>query len=317
MIGGFYGLTGVNLILSPIAFVTFRELIRGIDTQANRYQLAVLKAELNDILKFLDEFPIIYSDPKLNKISSLLRREKKSTNPDYDKVMEWTKLLESNSDKVEIASSAVIASGNITISPQAKVFIEFLLNKRDLIKKYESLIPNTEKESSGLAVFGQPIYLLRNRRRVSLDYCFNGVHGEVTNNLESLKRDVDLLSSLLVEDNNFSLEPKKTKISKMYDEVERVVLSMNLEYFDRLFGFSDTSLEFYYNLSNELMDLGLYLFNIFPEDLFNEFSTTVSLNTDTDLYISNNTYPEMYRFITDVKEAYDSLVAVNGGEKIE
>lgn len=317
MLGGFYGLTGVNLILSPISFVTFKELIKGLDTKANRFQLAVLKSELNDVLKFLGSFPVVYSDPKLTKLSAELRRLKKSEDKDYARINEIEDILNANSDKQALSLIGMKGVHRTELSEQARTVIEFLLKKKSLIEKYESLIPNTENEESGVSVFGRPLYLLRPKSRVYLDYFYYNTYTESLTNLDSLSRDVNLLTSLTISTKDKLRQAGNSKVSRLHDEAKRLVLSMDLDYFDRLFGFENTSLKFYYDLSEELMEIGLYLFNVFPEDLFNEFDSTVSMDTDTDLRISEDAYPGMYKFVSDIKEAYDSYLAVQGGDLVE
>ena len=319
MIGKFYGLTGVNLVLSSVSFARFKSLVSAMDSSANRYSLSVLKKELSEILTFLEKFPVVYEDRELNKIQSKLRRAKKERDQDglFDderdsEIKEWEEILANNEDKKTISFMARGANGNVELSEGARRIIEKLSSRTNLINDYFKNLEYSTEES-GITVFGRPLYLLRNRSRAYLNNWLYDIYGTELNkgSVSSLKNDLNILLDRCKD--GVSTQSRSKLLSRT-DDVKDSVVCMNSEYFDRLLEFDEPmSEEYYYNVSLELMNLGLFGFNIYSREFFEEFKSNTSFDNNSDLFIYSEAHESMHNLVQDLEESLESYVKVKEG----
>lgn len=298
MIGRFYGLSGINLILSPMSFSTFKSLVTRLDTFANRSILSSLKRELEEMIKFIDKLPLTYADPNLAKKESYVRMNKYQ-----GKELEEVKAELERSEKVLSRSILTRTSKVVSMSDGALALLGKLANNRDRAVKFCESIKYSN-ENSGASVFGEKLYLLRKRsepyiiNKMAEAYKNSFSLGHERASLENLRQDVATLDAYSkVSDSD--LTPRT-----LSDGVDSIINRMDYTYFNNVLDL-DLNEKEYYDLTLELRKIGLHGFSVYTKQFYNEFLNSTSQDLDSDISISK----ERTQGLFNIKEHLERVLS--------
>ncbi|VYU44977.1 hypothetical protein [Clostridium paraputrificum] len=309
MMGGFYGMTGVTLTLSPIAVASFKPLVKSLDTSTNRPILSCLKRDLEEMIKFLEGLPSVYKDPQANRAMAKLRNNLYKTEQEK---LELEKYLEGQ----EKMLSTLVANGSTNLSELSKEAYEIICKLHASLDKIKFFYNNVNysAESSGVSVFGEKLYILRPQSRAVLNNRLATVYKNPNNQrlthaqFETLKKDLSTLEEYLFDGERLV---EFSDVNDNVKKVEPLVTCMNEEYFNNLFGFNLTQ-DDYYKIGKELDAIGLIGFNVYGKELFDDFRKSVSFSGFSDLYIYKGT--DLYNFTLDLRDVVDNYEFLGGGK---
>lgn len=306
MLGRFYGLTGITLTLSPVSVTSYKKLVSAMDTSANRAILSVLKRDLFELINFLDNFPIIYKDSKLEKISTYLKLNKYKNE---EEKLDWERQLE-GADKIISKRFRSAKLGNVILSDTAHSVIQELINNKNRAVFFHNAIEYSN-ENSGVIVFGEKLYILRNRGRSYLDEKMKKLYSgsSLKFKLPAIKKDLSVLENYIGEGTPTNVE---SNLSYESDNMKQLVSNLDEDYFNTKLDLDLTNEE-YYNLSVELMDLGLFGFSVYSKEMYCDFEQSVSFAGGSDINIYQTEKPGLYGLILDLKEVVENFDCLERG----
>lgn len=301
-IGGFFGLTGVSLCLSPVDLSSFKEMVAALDTPTNRSVLAVLHEELRHVKEFLESLPVVYSTPAARKAAAMLKRGRYSSG---EEKLELEQILAS--DTPTLARTVGNSSGElIEMSEPAYKIIQALLDAKDNLEYFYSHT-NYSSDTSGVSVFGVKLYLLRSFSEGFLMSKLEKIYKvKSSQKIDQLKKDVQLLRSYCVDSQPVHSDSPVLKIINQHRDL---FTSLDCSYFNSLLGL-DLTVEDYVAVSKELCNLGLIGFTIFTPRRFKDFCETISLAFTSDLSIVSGT--PLYNLVGFLEEVLDNYACVKG-----
>ena len=304
-IGGFYGLTGVNLLLSDINVIQFKELVKSLDTSTNRPILNSLKDDLEYLKDSLNSLPFQYESRDAIIASARLKGGRYEDDDEKEELENFLKT------QTKILSRHFVKKDKSTIRLTDCSFdvLRVLYERRDKIDTFLKFIVIGE-DNSGVSVLGQTLYRLKSRSRGYLNNVFYNKFGHYRNSedaLELLKDDVETLEEYM-NDSQTPIASKdlvKKHLKVMYD----LTSAMNVDYFNTLVC-NNYSFEDYYNSCKELVEIGVVGFNVFTKEFYKDFCSTVSLETSGDLSIYPDT--DLYDFVLELKEILYNYEKIGG-----
>lgn len=310
MIGKFYGLTGLTLLLSDVTIDVFEKMVLNLDTPTNRNILNSLKIELRKLIEFSENVKYSYEGSEANRAVSILRLKRYK---DEDEKERLEKLLEST-PRVVSRQYKKEGEGFKEMSEGAYALINYLLkpNIQKILKFYESKIEFSSGES-GVKVFGEPLYIFRNRKKSSINYRLDGIYAKyrrkpVTSELiSSFKNNVEVLESYCLENRLSNSENKGEEFIESLRSLVEMVDSNFLNYrlsddrctinLDR-FGYKD--------LRDELSEIGVHGLTVNGKLFFEDFRKSVSVASEPDVYIYKGM--ESYDYVLQLRRILDTLL---------
>lgn len=307
-IGGFFGLTGFNLLLSHLSKKQFIDMVNSLDTNTNRIRLVVLKEELNHILSFLEHSKRIYDNPEAIKAERALKFGR--TLDGQELSQEARKSLQdliSNTTK-SISRQQVSADGDlVTLDDNSYKVMQFLSqNERDL-KFYLNHLSVTSDEISTQNVLGAKLYILKIEKRSTLINRFLRAY-DTGIDYERLTKEVDILLQ------HFDTEdtPKvNSNILKVVDDITPLVTTFDENQLNDILDL-DLDKKGYVDLSTQLEKVGLIGLTPFTPELFQIFMDTCGLHDASDLTITPSC--DLYRFTLDLVEVLNDYKFFKKGE---
>ena len=301
MIGRFYGLTGVNLVLSPVSVSSYKNLVKSMDTAVNRPILSCLKRELEELINFLNSLNYTYETAEARRAYAKLLRKR------YDTEEERVELENFLSNQTKTLSPSVFTKDNSTVelSNLALKIVKELYSRMDRIKFFYDNIAYSD-DNSGVSVFGEKLYTLRVQSRASLNNRLFRIYKKNNNGkldqrqLDRLRGDIEILKEYVID----TPIQSNQSISNSIQSIEDTVVCVDSDYFNNLFDVNCTE-EDYYNVSEEVLNLGLVGFTPYTKQFFKDFLSTVSLSGVADLYILPD--DPIYGFLKDLEEVLSNF----------
>lgn len=306
-IGDFYGLTGVNLVLSDINIQQFKELVKSLDTNTNRPILNLLKDDLEYLKKSLESLPFQYADREAIIASAKLKGGRYA---DEDEKEDLEIFLRSQR---KVLSRHFVKSDNsmFQVSDCSFEILKALYNRKDKVDTLLKFITVGE-DNSGVMVFGQTLYRLKTRSRSYLNNLLYNRFGHYSNSedyLENFKDEVDTLNEYVSDTARTSVN-QDSPVKPNLEFMKTLTSNMGVDYFNNLLGENFTFSD-YFNSSKELVEVGVVGFNVFSKEFFRDFVSTVSFDSLGDLSIYPGT--DLFDFILDLREILENYRKIYGG----
>lgn len=305
MIGRFYGLSGVNLLLSPLSITSYKSMVKALDTSTNRDILKILKLDLEEIKNFLNSIPSSYTNKEALRADIMLKTGRYK---DEDEKTSLEQFL--STQEKSISKQFNDSDGNlITLSDCSYSIISAVNNKKDKLNFYLSNLTYTSDSEGIEKAFGESITTLRSRNRVSLNNIIHRAYskGISTAQYDNLKKEVELLNSYLTEQKK---EIHSIDLSSVISSIETLIRSMDCNYFNSILD-KEFTYEDYYKSVFELYNVGLIGFSLYSSMFLTEFKNSVSLLSTSDLSIIKGT--DLYDFTLDLNEVIDNFEILKKG----
>lgn len=294
MVGKFYGLTGVNLVLSKVNPIIFKKLIKSSDN----YTLGILKIELEHIRDFLDNVPMIYESPEARRAEAILKAGRYNSEEEKE---QYEKILE-NSNKI-ISTLMMSKSSLNKLSDCSYDIIKELSSRRSMIDFYLNNLSHLD--GSDVVVFGTKLFVLKTFKLSSLFYKICRMYDSSPASIEKLKVQLDTLEKYILHNDTFE-ESEELLIDNM-ETMSRIVNDIGVNYFNDLFQ-KEYNLEDYHKSSLELVDVGLVGFSPFSDKFFEDFSNTVIKGINENIQIKeDDALYKVYELLKDVVDNYSLL----------
>lgn len=305
MIGRFYGLSGVCLLLSPLSITSYKNMVKALDTATNRDILRVLKVDLEEIKNFLNSMPSSYKNKEALRADIMLKTGRYKDEEEKKSLEDF--LI---SQEKSISKQFNDSEGNlVTLSDCSYSIISSVNSKADRLEFYLSNLDYTGDSEGIEKAFGESITTLRSRNRVSLNNIIYRAYGDGVSpaQYDNFKKEIELLNSYLTEKKK---EIRSTDLSSVVSSNEKLIMSMDVEYFNSILD-GEFTYEDYYKALFELHEIGLVGFSVYSPMFLEEFKKSVSLLGASDLSILKGT--DLYDFTLDLNEVIDNFEILKKG----
>lgn len=297
----FYGLTGVNIVLSGMPAKLY---VRCLENFKNEPEILALVAKQFEMIEeVVNSIPNEYSDPKDKRTFAKLRILEKN-NPNDPQIQEIKEYLEGRPR--DIAPFVYVNGERCEINEISKSIILYLKNHISTVVRFKNFININKSMDKEVLFFNQPLYRLKNFSRARLSLLTSSVlktYNSRTGLTDDFWNYVDRFVSGVSEYVSDEQEQYENLSDDLLSDVSNFISKLDYSYFNQVLGLNATE-EDYHKTSLELYNIGLIGFTPFIKEMYSEFNNSFKPNYVSDLHISKST--DLYKFIVDLDRASKS-----------